>query len=406
MKRNLRVLALVAALATLAAAVFLFLYMRPLAVEVARWETDVPIRVYGLGTVEARIVSDVGFEVDNTLVELHADHGEHVRDGQVLARLHQAEQQARVAKAAATVSQAEADLERARAETEEASAVLAQKRQVNRRKQALVKQHVVSVEAAEEAQTDQDVAAAGLTVARSEVALAEAALADARAAQSLEQVMLEHHTLTAPYDALVVERHKELGAVLAPGERVFTLVDPDTVWVLVYVDEARAGSLRVGQPAEIRLRSLPHRVFPGRIARIGMESDRVSEERRVFVAFDRIPEDFHLHEQAEAVITTARLERALLVPQRAVEGFDGKSGLVWAVEDGRLVQREVRFGRKTLDGRLELVDGLPGEARVIADPPSGLREGRRAIPDQAGPDQAGPDQAAAAPAAAPEEAAS
>jgi len=377
MKRYVRVLAVGLGLAALGAAGFLFLYLRPLAVEVVR-EEDVPIQVYGLGTVEARIVSDVAFEVDNTLIELNADHGDPVRAGEVLARLHQVEQEARVAKADAAVSEAKADLERARARVEESEAVLAQKRQINWRKQELVRQDVVSVETAEEAQTDVDVAAAQLAVARSEVAVAEAALADARAAHELEQVMLEHHTLAAPYDALVVERHRELGTVLAPGERVFTLVDPDTVWVLVYVDEARAGDLRVGQPAEIRLRSLPLQVFSGHVARIGIESDRVSEERRVYIAFNQIPQDFHLHEQAEALITTASLEHALLVPQAAVGGFDGTSGMVWTVEDGRLVKHEVRFGRRTLDGRLEIVSGLPEQAEVVADLPFGLREGRRA----------------------------
>jgi HlyD family secretion protein len=378
MKRYVRIFAMVLGLAALSAAGFIFVYVRPLAVEVARWEEDVPIQVYGLGTVEARIASDVGFEVDNTLIELDADHGDRVAKGEVLARLHQREQEARVAKAAAAVSQAEADLQRARAQVEEAEAVLAQRRQVNWRKQELVKQRVVSVEAAEEAQTDVDVAAAQLAVARSEVGVAEAALADARAAYRLEQVMLEHHTLFAPYDAVVVERHKELGTVLASGERVFTLVDPDTVWVLAYVDEARAGGLQIGQPAEIRLRSLPGQVFPAHVVRIGIESDRVSEERRVYVAFERIPANFHLNEQAEALITTARLEHALLVPQTAVERFDGTSGRVWTVENGRLGRREARFGRRMLDGRLELVDGLPEDAEVIVGSPFGLREGRQA----------------------------
>ena len=97
MKRYVRVLAVALGLAALGAAGVLFLFLRPLAVEVVRWEEDVPIQIYGLGTVEARIVSDVGFEVDNTLVELHADHGDRVAKGDVLARLHQREQEARVA---------------------------------------------------------------------------------------------------------------------------------------------------------------------------------------------------------------------------------------------------------------------------------------------------------------------
>lgn len=379
MRRHFRRAAVVLGLAALGVAGFLFLYLRPHAVEVVRWEEDVPIQVYGLGTVEGRIVSEVGFEVGNTLIELHADHGDLVAKGDVLARLHQTEQEARVAKAAATVSQAAADLESARARVARAEAVLAQRETVNQRRQELVTRKVVSVEAAEEAQMEVQVAAAEVAVAESEVAVAEAALADAQAAHRLEQVMLEHHTLVAPYDAVVVERRKELGTVLAPGERVFTLVDPNTVWMLAYVDEARAGGLEVGQPAEIRLRSLPRQRFPGQVARIGIESDRVSEERRVYVAFERIPEDFHLHEQAEVLITTARLDEALLVPQVAVEGFDGSRGIVWTVQEGRLARHEVGFGERSLDGRLAIADDLPAGAQVVAEPSGGLREGRRAV---------------------------
>jgi len=42
------------------------------------------------------------------------------------------------------------------------------------------------------------------------------------------------------------------------GDTKFTLMDPGTIWTLAYIDEARAGSIAVGQTAEVRLRSLPH----------------------------------------------------------------------------------------------------------------------------------------------------
>jgi HlyD family secretion protein len=175
-----------------------------------------------------------------------------------------------------------------------------------------------------------------------------------------------------------VERQKELGSVLGPGEPLFTLVAPETVWTLAYVDEARAGGLRVGQPALVRLRSLPHRMLKGHVARIDIESDRVNEERRVYVVCDQCPESFHLGEQAEVFITTAVLDEALLVPATAVGGFDGTHGTVWTVEDGELHRREVTFGHRTLDSRLEIVQGLPDGARVVSLLRSGLREGRAA----------------------------
>lgn len=377
-KRIVRYLLALAVIAAAGLAVFLFVFMRPLPVEVARPAEDVPVRVFGLGTVEARILSELGFEVGGALVELNADHGDRVSEGDVLARLDGREQEARIARARAGVTNAEAAVAMAEAAVGKARVVLVQKKQSNERKQALLSRQTVSAETAEEAQMEEDVAAAELAVAISEVEVARAALEDARAQYQLERVLLDQHVLTAPYDAIVVERHKELGSVLSAGEALFTLVAPETVWALAYVDEARAGGIRVGQPAEVRLRSLPRQMFQGHVTRIAIESDRVSEERRVYIACDRCPPSFHLGEQAEVFITTGVLDEALLVPETAVEGFDGTEGTVWTVEEGTLQRREVTFGSRTLDARLEILGGVPDGARVVTALRAGLREGRAA----------------------------
>ncbi|HRD78151.1 MAG TPA: hypothetical protein PK264_19810, partial [Hyphomicrobiaceae bacterium] len=53
---------------------------RPMGVPTAVMERDVAIRVFGLGTVEARVQSKIGFEVGATLTELAVDHGDRVTD--------------------------------------------------------------------------------------------------------------------------------------------------------------------------------------------------------------------------------------------------------------------------------------------------------------------------------------
>lgn len=369
------------------AAVAAFVVVRPVTVEVARPAPAVPVQVFGLGTVEARIVSKVGVEVAGALVELSADHGDRVRAGDVLARLDAADQEAAVERARAGVESAEAALKRTEAAVARARAVLAQKKQANARKQALLARQTASVEAAEATQMEADVAAADVAVALGDVEVARAALAEARAQESQERVRLSRHVLIAPYDAVVVQRMKELGAVLAAGEPLFTLVDPETVWILAYVDEARAGAIQVGQPAEIRLRSLPHRTFTGRVARIDIESDRVNEERRVSIACDDCPETFHLGEQAEVLITTGVLKDAILVPETAIETLNGTTGTVWVVNGGNLHRRKVTFGERTLDSRLAVTDGLAPDARVVTARRPGLREGRLArVADQEAPE--------------------
>lgn len=351
---------------------------RPITVEVASVEESVPVRVFGLGTVEARVRSEIGFEVGATLVELYADHGDRVNKGQVLARLNAGEQEAKLAKARAALLITQVNTKRAEANRQKAQAVLEQKRAANRRQQTLVGRDVVSKQAAEEAVRDEAVAEADVAVAESEIAGASAQLADARAQLQFEETMLRHRTLIAPYDALIVERHKEPGTVIKPGDPIFSLIAVGSYWGLAHVDEARAGFIKEGQHVDARLRSRPQDAFTGQVVRIGLESDRVTEERRVFIKGDNPSPQVFLGEQAEFWISVAQLDKALLVPESAVQGYDGREGWVWTVEADRLHRRPVKFRHRTEDARLEIVDGLPEGARVVTHIESGFGEGRSA----------------------------
>jgi HlyD family secretion protein len=373
-----RILPIGLVLAAVIAGAWWYATQRPLAVPVAAVMRDVPIRVFGLGTIEAQVLSRVGFEVPGTLVEVLVDHGDEVAEGTVLARLNPASQQARVAKAEAAVLSAEAAAQRAEAQRARAEALLAQRQATAARRRELAARGSGSIEAAEQAETEVAVAAADLAVNRADAAVAAAALADAKATLLVERTALGKHTLTAPYDAVVIARAREPGTALNPGEAVFTLVARGSLWALAYVDEGRAGGLALGQPATVTMRSRPGAPIAGEVVRIGLESDRVTEERRVYVRCRECPEAVFLGEQAEVVIETGRLAEARLVPEAAVHGFDGAGGTVWTIENGRLAQRRVRFAARTLDARLAITDGLPAEVPVAVRVGPGFTVGRAA----------------------------
>ena len=353
-------------------------YFRTIAVQVATVQRDVPVEVFGLGTVEARVTSRIGFKVSGMLVELRADVGDRVAKSAVLARLDDREQAARLGRARAAAEQAEANLQKATASVEKAKANHANAANINERRQKLVQTNTTSVESAETAKTAQDAALADMNLATSDVAVARAAIGDAKAQLQQESATLDFHTLTTPYDAMVTARSKELGTALAPGEPVFTLIDPNTVWVIAYIDESKAGEVEVGAPAEIVLRSHPGQRIRGKVARIEPESDRVNEERRVAIAYDRIPDTFNIGEQAEVYITTAHLPQAVLVPEAAIIGLGKNRGTVWTVENRHVERHDVTLGHRLLDGRYEVVSGLPDKAQVVVRLRNGLRAGRAA----------------------------
>jgi HlyD family secretion protein len=340
---------------------------------------DVPIQVFGLGTVEAQTISRIGFETAGTLVELRADQGDAVKAGDLLGRLESREQEARVAQARAAVSQAKAGVEQAESGVEKAEAQLKQKVEVNQRRQDLVQKGVVSRETAADTQAATDMAKADLSQAHSAVSVARANLEQAKAALALEEARLAKYSLYAPFDGVVMTRYRELGSALSANEAVFQLVDPATIWALAYIDEGRAGPIEVGQPAEVVRRSAPDLHMKAKVVRIDIESDRVNEERRVYVRCGGCPLTFHVGEQAEVVITVATLPQARLVKQTALLKVQGRQATAWTVEDGKLQQRRVTLGQRTLDGRAEIVGGVPEGAELVSGPATGLAIGRRVV---------------------------
>src|SRR6185437_412947 len=373
-----RLLLAAVALALVAGGGAWILFLRPVNVQVSHLESNVVVQVFGLGTVEARVASKVGFKVSGVLIDLRADVGDRVAKGTILARLDDREQSAQLARAKASVEQTQASLQRASASVEKAQATYANAVPMSERQQKLIQSSSTSVETAETAKTVQDAALADVNLAKSDVLVAKANIGDAVAQQQLQSTTLDFHTLAAPYDAMVTARLKELGSALTASEPVFTLIDPKSIWVLAYIDESKAGEVRVGEPAEIVLRSRAGQRYRGQVARIEPESDRVNEERRIEISFDHLPDDFNLGEQAEVYVTTARLPQAILVPESVIEGLSKNSGTVWTVEDGHLQRHEVTLGHRLLDGRYEITGGVPDKASVVTQLRSGLRAGRAA----------------------------
>lgn len=379
-------IALSAVLILVAMAVAGIVYVRklsPLTVDVARIERDVEVRVFGLGSVEAQVLSRIGFQVGGRIVKLAADQGEIVPAGTVLATLEDSSQRARVAKAEVAKLQAQAALAKAQALLQRSEANLQQRVLVNQRRQSLVDRGSVSREQADEAQTNETLAQADLAVAKAEVRVAEAARDDVAAALTIEQVLLDQHRLVAPYRARILSRLKEAGAVAGVGEVVFTIIEPNSVWVRAFIDEAVSGGLAIGQKALVRLRSEMNTIVEAQIVRIDQENDRVTEERRVYVRCVTCEPEHqgrYLGEQAEIEIIKRVVPVGLFVPLRAVSGFDGRAGTIWTVEDGRLNKRLVALGDRLLDGRVLIVDGLPADARaVVSVLDDGFKVGRKAV---------------------------
>jgi HlyD family secretion protein len=356
-------------------------FVREISVQTIAPQQHVEIRVFGVGTIEAQVVSKVGFQIAGKVVAVEADQGDFVKAGALLSKLDDDAQRAKLRRSEAAQRQAAANLAKIEAQRERAEVSYQQKKSVNARRQTLVGRGSVSQEAAEDAQAAEEIALGDAKIIEADTKVASVLQEDAASQRQIDAVILAQHELRAPFDARVIARSKELGGIANAGEAVFTLIAPESIWVKAYVDEALAGGLKIGQLAFVRLRSDMTQLFETEVVRIDQENDRLTEERRVYVRCRACSPQHQLRylgEQAEVEIVKEIIGSGLFVPLRFVEGYDGRSGTIWSMQNGRLIKQRVQLGERLLDGRIQITSDVHGE--VVADDRPDLREGRAARP--------------------------
>lgn len=125
--------------------------------------------------------------------------------------------------------------------------------------------------AAQIAQATRDLVYNG--AAKEDVAMAEAGLAQAIAAEKAAQARVDKLSLRAPAAGRISKRSAQLGAVIAPGTAVMTMVNADKITLTVYVPQERIGKIRAGQNARVTVDSFPGRVFNGSVTFISPQAE-------------------------------------------------------------------------------------------------------------------------------------
>ena len=320
--------------------------------------------LFGIGVVEARRSYLVGPTVAGRVRRVAVDVGDAVRVGQLLAEMDPVDLDQRLAATVAAAARAKHAVDTAAAQLADSIA----RRDVaaaNLRRyddlggKGFVSSSVIDGKAQE------------LKSAEAQTAGADAALAGAR--QDLARLNAERDgaqqqranlRLLAPADGLVTARDAEPGSTVVAGQAVLRLVAGDSLWVKLRLDQHRSAGLQVGLPAEIVLRSRPGQVLAGKVARIEMLSDSVTEERIAQVSFDAPPAEVSVGEMSEITLRLPPVKQALVVPNAALRLRGGKTG-VWVEAADRLNFVAVRAGISGADGRVEILEGLKEAEAVI-----------------------------------------
>lgn len=363
----------------------------PAAAKVVR--RDFASTVLATGAVKPQVGAEVrvGARISGKVERLHANVGDVVKKGDVIAELEKADLEATVAQreaelqaAQGTLSAAQTlrpkEIERAEADVTKWEASVARAEKELARQDDLLKKNFTSQQAHDLAQEQLSVARAELTSARKALELAKmrhtedltqahAGIARAKAALANANVQLSYATIIAPISGIVGSVSTQEGETVAAGLNAptfVTIVDLNRLQVDAYVDEVDIGKVKVGQRAVFTVDTFPDREFDGKAVAIYPKAvihenvvnyDVVLEIATPYVGLLR-PEM-----TATVTIFLEARTNVLAIPAKAVKRERGRN-VVWVSRNGRAEAREVTVGWRD-DGWIEIMAGLEEGESVL-----------------------------------------
>lgn len=304
--------------------------------------------VSATGTLSAVQTIQVGTQVSGQIAVIHADYNDHVKKGQLLARIDPTLQNQ-------AVEEAQAQLERAHATMEQAQSDYARSKQ-------LFDAKVIT--------------ASEFSTVQSNFAVQKANVKSALIALERARQNLRYTDIYAPIDGVIVERNVDVGQTVAANfsaPQLFLIAkDLSDMQILASVDESDISAIRTGQPVEFTVQAYPNQTFAGTVQKVRLQSktqDNVVNYTAV-VGVKNTTGKLLPGMTATVQFLTGVAENVLVVPNAALrirptpamlaqartDDQRAGSAILWTLDDkGMLEPVRVRTGLS--DGRNTAVEG-------------------------------------------------
>lgn len=330
-----------------------------------------------VGTLYPNEEVAVSSELEGRIISISADLGDRVAQGQVLAKISDAEFRFAVEQTEAGLKETLAKLGlekipppnfdvartspviKAKAELDDAQGNL-------KRMKSLYDEKVIS---AQEYDTVETRAKSALAVYKNSLEEARALVANAygkEAQLGTARKRLRDTTILAPLAGAISKRSVSSGEFVKVGAHLFTIVQENPLKLRGMIPERFAPELQTGQAIELRVDSFPDRVFKGKLARISPSAEVASRSFVVEGLVDNSDRQLKANFFAKAAISTRVDPDALTVPQQALVTFAGVTK-VFVVEKDVAQERVVQAGVRVGTNEVEITGGLkPGELVAIS----------------------------------------
>lgn len=307
------------------------------------------------GSVMPREEVSVGADVSGLLVlELNADIGDVVKQGDILARLDKSSLETQLAQIVAQEAQNAASRAQAEAQIVDAEVAVRQAQDTFDRAKTLAKKGVTATASLDTAQNGLDSAKAKLNTAQQGLLAADAQAKLIRAQKAEAELRLAKADVRAPADGLILARNAQLGAVVSgAGGPLYRIAWIGQFEVVADVPEVALAKVREGMSTSFRITGIEGS-STGVVRKVSPEINAASRLGKVYLTLEGNP-DIRPGAFAQGEIELSR-RVAVAAPESSLV-FRDKQAFLQVVKDGVVETRKVVLGSHA-DGYVEVVTGI------------------------------------------------
>lgn len=369
----------------------------PLNVDVATAQRrDIATYISLDGQIAPLQQSTLSFQQSGPLTAVYVNVGDHVSQGQVLAKIDDSTLRAQLAQAEAQASQQSASATGAQVglpiqQQQNAAAVTTAQAALNNAKlvydqnQQLFKQGYVSQAQLEssrsayvQAQNALANAQIGLrnnTVSAQNVKAAQAGAAAAAANANTLRTQIAQTTLYAPYSGVITQRMMDPGAFASPQSPVLAVSRVDTVWVNINVPDEDLSYVKPGTGVRFTSSSLPGKTFSANVGTVNAVPTQGTLSYLARIQMQNPADLLRGGMLVTATITKEARNNAVVVPRTAVAQTDNGNAVYIVGPDNKAKQVPVRVGIQTDTLSQVLSSEVQPGTKVITTRPDALKDG-------------------------------
>ena len=280
------------------------------------------------GTIRAVNQSSIQAQVTATATQVNAKVGQSVTQGQVLVRLNNQDNAARLA-------QSQANLAATKAQANQAKLMM-------QRKQRLLNQGFISKVEFEQSQVDYQAQLENVNAQQSNVDIARKADQDG--------------IITSPINGVITKRQVEPGQTVAVGTTLFEIIDPNHLEIQAQLPSDMQAALKIGQKIEYTLQGNPNKLT-ATLSRISPLADPTSRQIEFFAQPNESITSLSIGSFLEGSILGTQAISGQIIPLDTVHDLPNKP-YVWLIRENKIIRQNVTVLEQRYNTNIAVVQGL------------------------------------------------